>query len=134
MLLEVLVAAVVAVVLITLLTRIAGDNRLKVEEIGGMSGAMAVARSVLEEASARKVLAAGEHQGMVGDYRWAVVTERLGDVIPAPPTSDADQEGGKPKEADKPIWTLYRIGVAVVAPDGRKTTLETHRLGRIDRS
>jgi len=130
MLLEVLVAAVVAVVLITLLTRLAVDDRRRVEQIRGTSGAMAVARSVLEEVSGRKTLAAGERRGMAGVYRWVVVTERLGEVTPAPPISSGDQETTKPDgPADKPLWTLYRIGVAVEAPDGRRTTLETHRLG-----
>jgi hypothetical protein len=127
MLLEVLVAAVVAVVLITLLTRIAGDNGRRVEEIRGTSGAMAVARSVLEEVSARGRMEAGERRGMAGAYRWVVVTDRLGEVVPAPPISDADQEKGAATE--KPMWTLYRVGVAVEAPDGRRTTLEAHRLG-----
>jgi hypothetical protein len=128
MLLEVLVAAVVAVVLITLLTRLGGDNRHRVAEIGGTSGAMAVARSVLEEISDRDKLEAGERRGMTGGFRWVVVTDRLDDVAPEAPTSKADQEGGG--RSDKVIWTLYRIGVAVEAPDGRRTTLETHRLGR----
>lgn len=128
MLLEVLVAAVLAVVLITLLTRIAGDNARRVEEIRGTSGAMAVARSVLEEVSARGRMEAGERRGMAGAYRWVVVTDRLGEVIPAPPISEADQEATA-KEAEKPTWTLYRVGVAVEAPDGRRVTLEAHRLG-----
>lgn len=129
MLLEVLVAAAVAVVLITLLARIAGDNRHRVEAIRGASGAMAVARTVLEEVSARDAIAAGERRGQAGAYRWAVVTERLGEVTPVADRSNADQEGNTGGgEAQK--WTLYRIGVAVIAPDGRATRLETHRLGR----
>ena len=128
MLLEVLVAAVVAVVLITLLTRLAADNRHRVGEIAGASGAMAVARSVLEEVSDRRKLEAGERRGMAGAYRWVVVTDRLDDVEPGAATSKTDQETGN--DPEKVIWTLYRIGVAVEAPDGRRTTLETHRLGR----
>ncbi|WP_333823171.1 hypothetical protein [Pinisolibacter sp.] len=128
MLLEVLVAAVVAAVLITLLTRLAGDNRHRVVAIAGTSGAMAVARSVLEEMSDRDRIEAGERRGTAGDFRWVVVTDRLDDVAPEGKVSKADQEGGDGSR--KPIWTLYRIGVAVEAPDGRRTTLETHRLGR----
>jgi type II secretory pathway pseudopilin PulG len=129
MLLEVLVAAVVAVVLITLLTRIAGDNRHRVERIRGVSGAMAVARSVLEEASGRDAIVAGERSGMAGIYRWVVVTDRLGDVEPSSSGADRTED---PKRGSEPpaSWVLYRIGVAVVAPDGRRTTLEVHRLGR----
>lgn len=133
MLLEVLVAAVVAVVLITLLTRISGDNAHRAETIRAMSGAMAVARSVLEEASARDGLAAGERRGQAGAYGWVVVTESLGEVMPAPALSGADQEGdaAKNREAQQPKWRLFRVGVAVVAPDGRRTTLEAHRLAPI---
>ena len=134
MLLEVLVAAVVAVVLITLLTRVAGDNARRAETVRAMSGAMAVARSVLEEASARNVLAAGERRGQAGVYGWVVVTENLGEVIPAPTLSGADQEGNtaKAREAERPKWRLFRVGVAVAAPDGRRTSLETHRVAPID--
>lgn len=130
MLLEVLVAAVVAALLITLLTRLAGDNWHRVEEIRGTSGAMAVARSVLEEASDRKKLEAGERRGMAGAYAWVVAIERLGDVAAAKNVSDADEEGGPPSgEQEPPAWTLYRLAVAVTAPDGRRTLLEAHRLG-----
>lgn len=130
MLLEVLVAAVVAALLITLLTRLAGDNWHRVEEIRGTSGAMAVARSVLEEASDRKKLEAGLRRGMAGAYAWVVVIDRLGDVAAAKAISDADQEGGPPSgEQEPPAWTLYRLAVAVTAPDGRRTLLEAHRLG-----
>lgn len=131
MLLEVLVAAVVAVVLLTLLTRLAVDNQYRIASVRGTSGAMAVARSVLEEASARKGLEAGERRGMAGVYRWVVVVEALGEVAPAPKTSGADQETPTTTDESKPIWALYRIDVAVVAPDGRATTLAAHRLGRI---
>lgn len=132
MLLEVLVAAVVAVVLITLLTRLAGDNRHRVEEVRGQSGAMAVARSVLEEVSARGGLEAGERRGMAGVYRWVVVTDRLEEVKPPPVISTDDQETDKKDAtAEAPVWTLYRVAVAVMAPDGRRTTLEAHRLGRV---
>ena len=130
-LLEVLVAAVVAVVLITLLTRLGVDNSRRVAEIRGTSGAMAVARSILEETSDRRTLEAGERRGMAGDYRWVVITERLGEVATVRGRSDADQETGRTDAtADAAPWTLYRIGVAVEAPDGRRTRLEAHRLGR----
>ena len=131
MLLEVLVATVVAVVLITLLTRLGIDNRYRAAEISGTSGAMAVARSVLEESSDRTALEAGERRGMAGAYRWVVITERLGAVVAATEGSEADQETtGRDRAAAATPWTLYRIGVAVEAPDGRRTTLEAHRLGR----
>lgn len=132
MLLEVLVAAVVAVVMITVLTRLAGDNWTRVEDVRTASGGMAVARSVLEEASARKALQAGETRGMAGVYRWVVAIERLGDVTPAPATSGADQETtAKDATETGPTWSLYRIDVVVTAPNGRSSTLETFRLGRI---
>ncbi len=132
MLLEVLVAAVVAVVLLTLLTRLAMDNQYRVAAVRGTSGAMAVARSVLEEASARKGLAAGELRGMAGAYRWVVVVEALGEVATTPKISGADQEtDATVSDESKPTWALFRVDVAVVAPDGRSTTLVAHRLGRI---
>jgi hypothetical protein len=127
MLLEVLVAAVVGVVLIVLIVRIAGDNRHRVETIRGMSGATAVARSVLEEASGRKNLTAGERRGRAGDYQWAVVTERLGDVIPAP---EPGTTGEQAASTAPPHWTLFWVEVAVVSPDGRTARLAAHRLGR----
>lgn len=129
MLLEVLVAAVVAVVLITLLTRLAGDNWHRVEEVRGTSGAMAVARSVLEESSARTTLEAGERRGMAGVYRWVVVTERLGEVQPMSATATATNDTEAAKEPPRPEWILYRLDVVVVAPSGRRTTLESYRLG-----
>ena len=131
MLIEVLVAAVVAVVLITLLTRLGIDNGHRVAEIRGTSGAMAVARSVLEESAGRRMIEAGERRGMAGAYRWVVVTERLGEVIGTKPRSESDQEStASDANGEASPWTLYRIGVAVEAPDGRRTTLEAHRLGR----
>jgi hypothetical protein len=131
MLLEVLVAAVVAVVLITLLTRLGVDNGRRVAEIRGTSGAMAVARSVMEESSDRRTLEAGERRGMAGAYRWVVVTESLGEVVATSPRAQADQETtGTDRTAKEAPWTLYRIGVAVEAPNGRTTTLEAHCLGR----
>ena len=132
MLLEVLVAAVVAVVLLSMLTRLAGDNWHRVEEVRGTSGAMAVARSVLEESSSRDDLQASERSGMAGVYRWVVRIERLSDVMPAAPISGADQEGdAAASEARRPVWALHRLDVVVIAPGGRRSSLESFRLGRI---
>jgi hypothetical protein len=71
--------------------------------------AMLLARSVLEAKTPRLGLVVGGQEGRSGPYAWTISIARLGLV---------------------PNWTLFRVRVVVTTPKGRRTVLETDRLGR----
>jgi prepilin-type N-terminal cleavage/methylation domain-containing protein len=142
-LIEVLVASAVAVVmLVALLRAFSGiwdlGTRVREEAEG-----MIVARAVLEAAGTREALSVRAQEGRAGAYRWAVAIEQL--PIAAPPplpevvaarrrltataSADEDEDGDEEGGDDAANWQLYRIRVAVVAPSGRRTLLESLKLG-----
>jgi type II secretory pathway pseudopilin PulG len=146
-LLEVLVAGTVAVILLVALLRAFGgiwslNTRVREEAEG-----MVLARAVLEAAATRGALSVRSQEGRAGNYQWGVNIEEA--PVSAPPplpevvaarlrakgTSDDDDEDedDEDKPADAGQWQLYRIRVAVVAPSGRRTFLESVKLGPVAR-
>lgn len=150
-LIEVMVAATVAVILLAALLRVFGsvwdlNGRIREE-----AASIVVAQTVMEAATQRTALAAGAQAGRLGDYGWSVtVTE-----VTVPPASenpvaqqaaaqkrapsllsnsqtsrgdDDEQSDEDAKPAEQWNWRLFRIDVAVLSPLGRRTNLETLRL------
>lgn len=146
-LIEVLVAGTVAAILLVALLRAFGgiwslNTRVREEAEG-----MIIARAVLEAATARDTLSTRAQEGRAGTYQWGVSIEEA--LVGAPPpipevvaarlrlagtANDEDDEeddnsDGEKSAADQTKWQLYRIRVAVVAPSGRRTLLESVKLG-----
>jgi prepilin-type N-terminal cleavage/methylation domain-containing protein len=124
-LVEVLVAAAVAAVLMTALIRAFANNWSGVNSVREETEAMLVARSVLEAVAPRSTLAPGAQQGATGRYNWSVEIAKE----PIPPLAAAPRNPllGEPAAQTVPR-NLYRVAIVVAAPSGRRTTLETLRL------
>jgi hypothetical protein len=166
MLVEVLVTAAVAAVLLGTLMRAFASVWGGIGAVREDTEAMLVARAVIEASTPRINLVPLTQDGMAGRYAWAIsvvstgiqaiiATEQQGQQqgqqgqqqqlqqqqqqqFGRTPLQNAQQPGtGNQPDAgdqqganqDQP-WTLFRITVAVRAPSGRRTTLETVRLSR----
>lgn len=152
-LLEVLVASSVAVVLLVALLRAFGgiwDLNTRVRE---EAEAMIIARAVLEAAGTRGGLSVRAQEGRAGTYRWGVTIEEAPIGVPPPlpevaaarlrlaattaadddDDDDEDSSGNAGAAKDAQQWQLYRIRIAVVAPSGRRTLLDSVKLGPIAR-
>jgi hypothetical protein len=81
-----------------------------------------VAQTVLAGVT-RGTIAEGERDGAAGRYRW-VMRIGLADTAPPPPPDE-----GQPP----PLGKLYRVALVVVAPSGRRTSLETFRIATAGR-
>lgn len=146
-LLEVLVAGAVAVVLLVALLRAFGGIWSLNTRVREEAEAMVLARAVLEAAGTRGGLSVRSQQGRAGNYEWGVNIEEA--PVSAPPPlpevvaarlrlqgtadDDDDDDDDEEKPADAGQWQLYRIRVAVVAPSGRRTFLESVKLGPVAR-
>jgi type II secretory pathway pseudopilin PulG len=150
-LLEVLVAGTVAVILLVALLRAFGGIWSLNTRVREEAEAMVLARAVLEAAGTRGGLSVRSQQGRAGNYEWGVNIEEA--PVSAPPplpevvaarlrlqgTADNDDDDkdddkdDEEKPADAGQWQLYRIRVAVVAPSGRRTFLESVKLGPVAR-
>jgi type II secretory pathway pseudopilin PulG len=160
-LIEALVAASVAAVLLAEVMRIFASTWSGISSVREDATAMLVARNVIEASASRNNVAAGTQEGVTGRYAWKVAVEQIG-VAPqggnAPALPGAAPNGGMATSnngnnnngtnanggnnadasnagnaANGPPWNLYRINVAVLAPGGRRTVIETYRLGRMSR-
>jgi type II secretory pathway component PulJ len=148
-LLEVLVAAAVAAVLLAVVMRAYSSVWGGIGDVREETEAMLVARAVIEASASRANLTAGTQEGMSGRYVWTVsvanteVQAAISDPIRTQPSqtkSDGERQGEnqansasaprQEEERQAPIWTLFRIAIAVHAPNGRRTTIETYRLSR----
>ena len=147
-LIEVLVAAAVAAVLIAAVMRIFASTWSGINSIREDADAMLVARSVIDAVAPRSGLAPGTQQGTAGRYGWTVVI--TGPIVQVPPPSvsvtsptqagagaaaanPADGNAANPNAQQAntgPQWRLFRIIVAVSAPGGRRTVVDTYRLSR----
>lgn len=156
-LLEVLVAASVATVLLAAVMRIFASTWSGIGAMREDADAMLVARTVIEASTPRSGLVAGTQQGTTGRYAWEVAV--IGPVVQTNPvvaasltpqsSPDAGASGngnpngngntnGNQNDPDNPAanaanaipWNLFRVVVAVRAPNGRRTFLETYRLSR----
>ncbi len=121
-LIEVLVAVAVAAVLLVALLRSFVTTWYGIGAVRQDAEAVLIGRSLINAVTPRAKTAEVTQQGTTGRYSWAVEVKRA-DVPPPPVSADADPE-------EKFTWTLYRVGVVVTGPNGRRTSLETTRLGR----
>jgi hypothetical protein len=115
--------------------------------------AMLVARAVIEASTPRHNLVPLTQEGMSGRYAWSIAIANTGiaTAVPQqgpsgqqsrnqpslfnPPTQLAANRQPSPDDAGANAergqpWSLFKIAVAVRAPSGRRTTLETYRLSR----
>lgn len=128
-LVEVLVATAVAALIFTALIRSFATTWGNTGRVREEAEAMFIGRAVLQSVGARPTLRMGSQDGTTGVYTWSVaITQPPAPVLPEtgkkPTNSDDDDDD---KESNN--WMLYRITIAVTAPSGRKTTLDTFRLG-----
>jgi type II secretory pathway pseudopilin PulG len=167
-LIEVLVTAAVAAVLLAAVMRAYSSLWSGIGAVREEIEAMLVARAVIEASTPRTNLVPLTQEGRTGRYVWSIAIASTGIVQqqqqqqpgqPAPigqpglgasgqaagqaglgatggqaagqpqdqqNNPDGQQEGG----AREAPWTLFRIAVAVRAPSGRRTDVETYRLSR----
>jgi hypothetical protein len=147
-LVEVLVTAAVAAVLLAALMRAFSSVWGGIGAVREETEAMLVARAVIEASTPRFNLAPLAQQGVSGRYAWSIsiantgiqsaAAAQPGQNQPTPPNAtgrppDNRQPGSGDQDEEQnrePPWMLFRIAVAVRAPSGRRTTLETFRSSR----
>lgn len=154
-LIEVLVAASVAAVLLAQVMRIFASTWSGINSVREDATAMLVARNVIDANAPRNNLAAGTQEGATGRYAWKVTIEQMDlapvsgiapvlATTPANATSgsniaanggnnsgNTNNGGANGAAADNGVpWNLFRIDVVVRAPGGRRTVIETYRLSR----
>ena len=118
MLIEVLVAVAVAGVILVALLRAFVSTWFGISTVREEAEAMLIARSLISAVTPREKASEIVQQGSIGRYNWALEVKKA--PMAAPATAD-----------DNPFpWTLYRVGVVVTAPNGRRTSVETSRLSR----
>ena len=168
MLVEVLVTAAVAAVLLAVLMRGFSTVWGGIGAVREETEAMLVARAVIDASTPRNNLAPLTQEGKSGKYAWRISIVNTGlqsttgqqnqsspsffnasgqqDQRPTTFFNASGQQNQNPdqRESDQPRdegqegqarpqelpWTLFRIAVAVLAPSGRRTTLETFRVSR----
>jgi prepilin-type N-terminal cleavage/methylation domain-containing protein len=118
-LIEVLVAVGVAAVLLVALLRAFVSTWFGISTVREEAEAMLIARTLIASVTPRENTAELNQQGSIGRYNWAL------EVKKAPMAAAAGADSETPF-----AWTLYRAGVVVTAPNGRRTSLETSRLSR----
>ncbi len=121
-LIEVLVAAAVAAVILTLLLRSFVTTWSGINIVREEVDSMLVARAVLTALAPRNNLSPGMQNGVTGRYSWTVSVSKS-------PTAPATNAAAVEPANSNDNWTLYRIAIAVDAPSGRRMILETLRLG-----
>jgi Tfp pilus assembly protein PilE len=161
-LVEVLVTAAVAAVLLAALLRAFSTVWSGIGAVREETDAMLVARAVIEASTPRHNLVPLTQQGTSGRYAWTISIASTGiqmaqsapegqnqGAAPVAPTGapgqanqnrpqttgDENAAPGNNPNGDEPTnqeppWALFKIAVAVRAPSGRRTTLETFRLSR----
>jgi type II secretory pathway pseudopilin PulG len=170
-LVEVLVTAAVAAVLLAAVMRAYSSLWSGIAAVREETEAMLVARAVIEASTPRINVVPLTQEGMTGRYAWSIGIEDTGIVAtpgqqtnpfdqqqqqqqPRPgqiapmgqagllgagmQTASGSQPGDERNNADgqtdsrpqEQPWRLFRIAVAVRAPSGRRTSLETYRLSR----
>ena len=119
-LIEVLVAVAVAAVLLVALLRAFVSTWFGISTVREDAEAMLVARALISSVTPRDNATELSQTGTVGRYNWALEVKK---------TPIAGSDAGA--DSENPFrWTLYRAGVIVTAPGGRRTSLETSRLSR----
>lgn len=132
---EVLVATVVAAILLTALIRAFAGVWSGIATVREDVEAVIVARAVLETAStSRTGIAPRFQEGVSGSFRWTLAVAAARELSD-PRTAVGSGMLRDPSAPSDPVtglaggWRLYRITAAVQGPSGRRTVLETLRLG-----
>jgi hypothetical protein len=118
MLIEVLVAVAVAGVILVALLRAFVSTWFGISTVREEAEAMLIARTLISAVTPREKASEIVQQGSIGRYNWALEVKKAPMAAPA----GADENPFP--------WTLYRVGVVVTAPNGRRTSVETSRLSR----
>jgi prepilin-type N-terminal cleavage/methylation domain-containing protein len=118
-LIEVLVAVAVAGILLVIIVRSFVNTWYGIGVVREEAEAALIARSLINAVAPRENLSEVSQQGNVGRYRWAMEIKK----VPLAPANAADSEGNF-------SWSLYRIGIAVTEPNGRRLRIETSRLSK----
>jgi len=119
-LIEVLVAVAVAAVLLVALSRAFVSTWMGISTVREEAETMLIARTLISAVTPRDNATELSQQGDIGRYKWALEVRKAPMAAPANAT-----------DSETPFrWTLYRAGVTVIAPSGRRTSLETSRLSR----
>jgi hypothetical protein len=119
-LIEVLVAVAVAAVLLVALLRAFVSTWFGISTVREEAEAMLIARTLISAVTPRDNATELSQTGTIGRYNWSLEVKR---------TPIAGNAAGT--DSETPFsWTLYRAGVIVTAPGGRRTSLETSRLSR----
>jgi prepilin-type N-terminal cleavage/methylation domain-containing protein len=119
-LIEVLVAVAVAGVILVALSRAFISTWFGISTVREEAEAMLIARTLISAVTPRENASEIVQQGSIGRYNWALEVKRAPMAAPAAAAAN---------ETPFP-WTLYRVGVVVTAPNGRRTSVETSRLSR----
>jgi prepilin-type N-terminal cleavage/methylation domain-containing protein len=120
-LIEVLVAVAVAAVLLVALLRSFVTTWAGITTVREEAETVLIARTLINAVTPRDNAAEISQQGSIGRYNWALEVRKAPVVVA--PAAATDSATPFP-------WTLYRVGVVVTAPNGRRTSLETSRLSR----
>jgi prepilin-type N-terminal cleavage/methylation domain-containing protein len=124
-LIEVLVAVAVAGIILVALLKSFVNTWYGISTVREEAEAMMIARTLVSAVTPRENGREESQQGNIGRYSWRLETKKAPLPMPVTPSPDAESESENRFE-----WTLYRVGVEVTAPNGRRTTLETSRLTR----
>jgi len=116
-LIEVLVAVAVAGILLVIIVRSFVNTWYGIGVVREEAEAALVARSLINAVAPRENMSEVSQQGSIGRYKWAMEIKKV------PIAPNADSENPFP-------WSLYRIGVVVTEPNGRRMRIETSRLSR----
>jgi len=116
-LIEVLVAVAVAGILLVIIVRSFVNTWYGIGVVREEAEAALVARSLINAVAPRENMSEVSQQGSIGRYKWAMEIKKV------PVTANPDSEGAF-------AWSLYRIGVVVTEPNGRRMRIETSRLSR----
>ena len=117
-LIEVLVAVAVAGVILVALSRSFLSTWFGISTVREEAETMLIARTLISAVTPRENASEIVQKGTIGRYNWALEVKKT-------PVAAA----GAVDETPFP-WTLYRVGVVVTAPNGRRTSIETSRLSR----
>jgi prepilin-type N-terminal cleavage/methylation domain-containing protein len=123
-LIEVLVAVAVAAVLLVALLRAFVTTWFGISTVREEAEAMLIARTLISAVTPRENAGELSQQGSIGRYNWALEVRKAA-IAPVAGAAVAGADSETPF-----AWTLYRAGVVVTAPSGRRTSLETSRLSR----
>ena len=129
-LIEVLIAVAVAGVVLVPLSRAFVSTWFGISTVREEAETMLIARTLISAVTPREKASEITQQGSIGRYNWALEV-RKAPITAAIPAPTAKPTAAPTAANENPFpWTLYRVGVVVTAPNGRRTSVETSRLSR----